>query len=383
MPTGNLPTRPQTCKVESTLTLHEGERGETGPLYTRILATNPDGQHQGALLLTAEVYRNVGERGPVFPVWRSTDNGMTWERIGDVPDTRFGWGNRYQPMIYELKSPFAGLEAGTLLLAGSSIPADLSETHLVIYQSVDGGVSWTFCSEIDAGGPADYDPGAGSRSTAIWEPHLDLIDDVLVCYYADERYKNRDMLQTLVHRTTTDLLAWTDRVLDFGVSDRFIRPGMFVSTGRLPDGTFRAVLEIVGPREVPIYFARSDDGLNWGPPDQIGTKLTSESGTTLVGTPNISWRENADGRIGLLATGRLSMESDGTLSNNALYNPDRGEAPWTTIPLPIQAPRELEGENSGYSQSVVWAADGALVHATTVRNSHRSHDIVVARAVEA
>jgi hypothetical protein len=377
-----MSTMTSTTSTVSTTTVLAGQPGESGPLYTRLLATAPDGPHAGALLLTAEVYRDVGTTGPVFPVYRSVDGGHTWDLIGTVADSAYGVGNRYQPMLYELPTAFAGLDAGTLLLAGSSIPADMSSTRLVVYASTDGGASWTFLCDVDQGGPAEYDWRDTAETTAVWEPCLDLVDDQLVCYYADERYKADRMLQVLVHRTTRDLRRWSDPVLDFGVPDRRTRPGMFVSTGRMPDGLYRAVIEIVGPREVPIHLAVSRDGIDWGAPADIGTRLVAEDGTALSGTPNIHWRTNPDGRTVVVATGRHTVDADGTETNKALVNLDGCAGPWHSFDLPTPAVRRIDDDASGYSQSLLWNTSGRLVQATTVRNDRGSHDIVVTVADE-
>ncbi len=365
-----------------TTTVLRGEPGENGPLYTRLLATSSDGPHRGTLFLTAEVYRDVGATGPVFPIYRSVDGGHAWELVGQVADTRYGVGHRYQPMLYELPRPFGGLAAGTLLLAGSSIPGDMSSTRLVVYASTDGGVTWRFLSDVDAGGPAEYDWRDTAETTAVWEPCLHLVGDRLVCWYADERYKADRMLQVLVHRTTRDLREWSDPVLDFGVPDRRTRPGMFVTAGRMPDGRHRAVIEVVGPRDVPVHLVVSEDGLDWGPPADLGHRLVGVDGTALSGTPNIHWRTTDDGRTVVIATGRHTVDADGAESNKALVNLTGGTGPWYAFDLPTPADRRLHGDASGYSQSVLWNTAGRLVQATTVRNDHGSHDIVVTVADE-
>lgn len=358
------------------LTIHRGLEGETGPLYTRLLQADPDGPHAGALLLTAEIYREREPWGPVFPIYRSTDGGHSWTLISEVADEQFKVGNRYQPMLFELPEDWAGLSAGTLLLAGNSFPADGSHTRLVIYSSADGE-SWTFLSEVDAGGAAEYDWRPTAETAAIWEPHLDLIDGKLVCYYADERRKDDGMLQVLVHRTATSPDEWSQPVLDFGVADRYTRPGMFVSTGRMPDGRYRAVLEVVGPKEVPIYFAESADGLDWSDPAALGVQLVADDGVALSGTPNVSWHVDEGGRVVVIATGRHSLDSAGIAVNRALVNFDGGNGSWQSFELPVPAERALEGDVSGYSHSVLRNVHGDLVQATTVRNAAGSHDIVV------
>lgn len=358
-----------------TSVLHRGSVGEAGSLYTRLLATDPDGPNGGALLLTWELRLGVADpTGPVFPVFRSDDGGRTWAKHAEVADTALGYGNRYQPMLYELPEALGHLPRGTILLAGNAIPGDGSSTNLVMYSSQDGGATWTHESTIDTGGPSVYNPGPRATTTAVWEPDLLLLDGVLHCCYADEREKSAGMLQVIAHRTSTDLRTWSEKDVLSGVPDRWRRPGMFVGTGRMPDGRFRAVIEVVGPYEVPIYLLESADGVNWGDPADTGRHLIAD-GVALSGTPNIAWHQRPDGTVVTIATGRHSWE-DSHESNKALVSFDQC-ATWHPWALPTEAERRIHGDSSGYSQSVRWNAAGEVVHATTVRNAHDSHDVVV------
>lgn len=354
-----------------------GVPGEEGAIYTRLLATDPSGPHRGALLLTAEIRDERAPDGPAFPVYRSEDGGLSWTLIAEVADDHHGAGNRYQPVLYELPDAWSGLPAGTLLLAGNSIPPDLSSTRIVISASVDSGRTWRYLCDVDGGGPAEYDWRPTADTSAIWEPSLDLIGDRLVCYYADERRKGDRMLQVLVHRVAEAPDAWSEPVLDFGVADAHTRPGMFVATGRMPDGLRRGVFEVVGPPGVPVHLAASPDGLDWGEPGDLGQRMEATDGTTLAGTPNVSWRVDERGRTLVVVTGRLSLDRGGTATNRALVSLTGGTGPWQSFELPTPAVRTLEDDTSGYSQSLVWNSTGQLVHATTVRAPVGGHDIVV------
>lgn len=53
-----------------------------------------------------------------------------------------------------LNQSIGGFPAGTILLAGNSIPSDLSKTQLDLYASTDSGVTWKFVSHIAKGGKA-------------------------------------------------------------------------------------------------------------------------------------------------------------------------------------------------------------------------------------
>ena len=138
--------------------------GWTDPrvLYARALQLS-----NGDLLATWE---NYSPEPPAvhFPVFKSTDGGASWSEIAQVNDTVNGWGLRYQPFLYELPSPIGDFPAGTLLLAGNSIPTDLSKTKIDVYASRDSGVTWEFVSSVASGGKALPNNGL----TPVWEPFL-------------------------------------------------------------------------------------------------------------------------------------------------------------------------------------------------------------------
>lgn len=121
----------------------------------------------GDILATWENYSP--EPPPVyFPIFRSSDYGRTWKPISKVQDTANHLGLRYQPFLYYLPEPIGAYPAGTLLLAGNSIPTDLSSTHIDLYASSDSGLTWRFVSHVASGGQAVPDNGL----TPIWEPFL-------------------------------------------------------------------------------------------------------------------------------------------------------------------------------------------------------------------
>jgi hypothetical protein len=108
----------------------------------------------GRLLATWENYSP--EPPPVyFPIYESTDGGASWAEIAHVEDTVYGFGLRYQPFLYVLPQDFGDdFPTGTVLLAGSAIPTNLSETNIELYASRDEGYTWEFVSHIAHGGVA-------------------------------------------------------------------------------------------------------------------------------------------------------------------------------------------------------------------------------------
>jgi len=93
------------------------------------------------------------------------------------------WGLRYQPFLYLLPEPIVDLPANSILLAGNSIPTNLSNTQIDLYSSIDNGYNWKFISHITAGGATIPHNGI----LAAWEPFLLLHTSELICFYSDER----------------------------------------------------------------------------------------------------------------------------------------------------------------------------------------------------
>lgn len=121
----------------------------------------------GDLLATWE---NYSPEPPLvyYPIYRSQDSGRTWSEYSQVHDQVNDWGLRYQPFLYWLPERIGRFPAGTVLLAGNSIPSNLSQTQIDLYASHDHGLHWEFVSRVASGGEAIPDNGL----TPIWEPFL-------------------------------------------------------------------------------------------------------------------------------------------------------------------------------------------------------------------
>jgi hypothetical protein len=123
------------------VTVFTAPRNYTVPrtLYARSVLLNQNCEKDNVILATWENYGPNNNTNPYFPIYQSLDGGHSWSERSRVYDQVNGWGLRYQPFLYELSQPIGNLSAGTILLAGSSIPQDLSETQLELYASTDKG----------------------------------------------------------------------------------------------------------------------------------------------------------------------------------------------------------------------------------------------------
>jgi len=240
----------------------------------------------GVLLATWE---NYSPQPPLvyYPIFKSIDGGETWEEISKVTDQVNDWGLRYQPMLYELPEAIGGFEAGTVLVAGNSIPEDLSVTQIDVYASKDKGYTWQFVSRVASGGPANTTDGV----PAIWEPFLMMYEGNMVVYYSDQR----DPLhgQKLVHQVSSDLVNWDPPVDDVAYPTYTDRPGMTTVT-KLPNGVYMMTYEygggptvVANGYEFPVYYRMNRNPLLFN--NSTGYALVSNDGTQPISSPYITW----------------------------------------------------------------------------------------------
>lgn len=263
-----------------------------GTLYARTVQLQ-----DSSLLATWENYSP--EPPPVyFPIFRSVDYGVSWSEISRVQDTSGnGFGLRYQPFLYLLPKSWAGWEAGTLFLAGSSIPTDLSSTDIQLYVSTDSGLTWAFVSSIAKGGEAVPDNGL----TPVWEPFLMLYGDVLVCYYSDQRDPAHG--QKLVHQVTSDGKAWGEVVDDVAYANYTARPGMTTVAELGSSGTFIMTYEYGGgPVDgvspinytFPVFYKISTDPTKFGDVEGLPIVTNDAARTVPVSSPYVIWDDGQD-----------------------------------------------------------------------------------------
>jgi hypothetical protein len=255
---------------------------------------------------------------PVFPIYKSTNNGATWTQISSVADTVNGWGNRCCAFLYTLPAALGNFAAGTVLCAGISAPLNDSATYLELYASTNNGSSWSFVATIATGG--------SYTTTAIWEPYLLLANGTLICYYSDSRDSAHS--QKLSLQSSTNGVTWSAQQNVVALSPETLRPGMPV-VSKLANGNYFLTYEVVNEAsDTPTYFQISANPLSWN--------------TTSIGT-----------LIGSGGSPYNTVLPDGTLlyndysSANVSINTDNGAGSWTSVITPVAA---------GYSRTLQYVS---------------------------
>lgn len=303
-----------------------------GSLYPRAIRLEHSGSSNGTLLATFEQYTSGT---PVFPIYRSTDDGNSWSKLSDVADTQNGWGLRWEPQLFELPRAMGNFPAGTLLIAGDSVPSNRSATKIDMYASTDHGLTWTFVSNIATGGQAT----ASNGFTPVWEPFFLMNGGRLVVYYSDQRDPAHG--QKLVHQVSTDGVNWGPVVDDVAVSAYSARPGM-ATVAQLPNGSYVMTYEYGGAPEgnFAVYYKISADPEAFG--SVTGIPLRTTDGTVPCCNPVVTWLPTG-GADGTLA---VSAQS----STDLFLNTQNGAAnAWTRIQSTVAG---------GYSRGLLPLPDG-------------------------
>ena len=322
---------------------------EPGLQYARIIELKYNGSLNGTLLATCEKTGIDNRMTTVsFPIFRSTDGGSTWQRIADVTTSELG-GMRWEPELFELDRDLGSVKKGTILCGGLAIENKNGWRNgkIKLFKSTDGGVSWTFMTNIASGGDDKH---------GIWEPFF-IIDSQnrLICYYSDCReYETHS--QKLVHQVSTDGgYTWGPVVDDVAVEQRDLRPGMPV-VSKMGNGKYIMTYEVVTEGKPhtgnPVYYRFSDDGHNWGDPKHLGTKLVT-SGGTVPGSSPYNVYTPLGGEKGMVIV-TSAFQTPSTASGSDLFvNYNYGNGPWERLSQP------LKYSYGGYSHGMALSADGS------------------------
>jgi len=338
--------------------------------YPRVIRLAHNGSANGTLLATFS--HTGGSSKANFPIYRSTDNGVSWtpSPIGTVTETQHGW-DLQGPTLYELPQAEGGLPAGTILAAGSAYNiGDFSNQSIEVFYSTNQGVTWNYRSSCTSESGQPNTEGHG-----IWEPEFDVAaNGDLVCYFSDERPSSNGYNQVLAHVASTDGgLSWGAEVYDVAIQNGVDRPGM-ATVVNLPNGTYAMSFEDCKAGYDPdqacdVYVKTTSNAESWGP-SSLGTRIETSDHRFLLHTPYLAWSPHGGADGTLIASGqRVVAGTDGSLaeqpeSGHVLFiNRALGSGSWQEITTPVTtAPTGGydSGETScaGYSSPLLADASG-------------------------
>ncbi|MGW7539085.1 ricin-type beta-trefoil lectin domain protein [Amycolatopsis sp. NPDC054798] len=338
--------------------------------YPRVIRLEHNGSANGTLLATFS-HSGTGVGKANFPIYRSTDNGVTWTSspISTVTDTQHGW-DLDGPTLYELPRALGSLPAGTLLAAGTAWNhGDYTQQAVEVFASTDQGKSWTYRSSCAAESGMANTIGHG-----IWEPEFETTSHGLVCYFSDERPSANGYAQVLAHTVSADGgLTWGNEVYDVAVRNGVDRPGM-ATVVPLPNGSYAMTYEDCKAGADPdqacdVYLKTSADAESWNP-GSLGTRIETADHRFLLHTPYLTWSPAGGANGTLIASGqRVVAGTDGSLAiqpedGHVLFvNRNLGSGPWQEITTPVTtAPtggyNAGETACAGYSSPLLAASSG-------------------------
>ncbi len=319
------------------------------------LENQPDEKNNGILIAA-----NENETGSPWELYRSYDDGDTWEAYATVPDLvnpqmRAG----YQPYLLELPADVGEYKKGTILFSGCSHG---SETKLPLLASTDLGVSWIGIGNIAEGG--GFNQG-GWSSDGVWEPCLVYDDKMgrIYCFYSDELLNGEGEEhigghnQRLVYKYTDDLKTWNGEYNAVALGSH--RPGMPM-LAKMGNGVWALVYEHIGTElgGTPIYIKFTDDLNNWGLESDPGKLILTEDGIYCGSSPAITWTP-AGGEYGtLIVTANGQVPPSPTRKCDIFVSHDYGNT-FITLenPIPVKHNPKIR---SSYSPGLFTANDGSV-----------------------
>ena len=262
----------------------EGHRGKYGSEYGRMLHL---GKSSWLAAYTVPGFStNVGKRVRLqLEVSRSDDHGRTWKKISAVSDSARDLDN----------AQLLRLKDGSILLACRSLRIHESY-WLPVYRSTDDGVTWTLLSIIDSneGKPGELgNPDKGLYEPHLYV--LD-DGRLSVMYSSEKHVTDSTPYSQIISQKISPDLGrtWGEEIrVVYEPGRNSSRPGMSVWT-RMKNGKYIVVYEVCGPEKCNVYYKISDNGVTWPVglgkiiPDQLGGPyILSMDDGTLVVTSNL------------------------------------------------------------------------------------------------
>jgi hypothetical protein len=314
-------------------------------LYPRVIRLSHSGAADGTIIAGVVTFDAGGGVGAIF---RSTDDGRTFARIGSVRDPGAAHG-LCCGTLYELPRQVGDLAPGTLLWSASvgQDGGDQRRMTLPVWASSDHGQTWRRLAVVATS------PNFGG----LWEPELTVARDGRLVLFVSDESRQPAHSQILDAATSADGTSWTALHEVVAASDPQLRPGM-PNVRRLPDGGYLMSYEVCGPgQDCRQRVRHSPDGIRWGDPTDLGTAVRTGDGRHFRHAPTISWYPDGTGNGRLLAVGQMFYDADGAIDpgNGAtvLTTGGSGQSTWRAAPAPVRILAPYDNYCPNYSSSLL------------------------------
>lgn len=340
-PHGNI-----SVEVRTDLFCPSDEVWVNGSEYPSVICLENSGERNGTLLATFEVF----DKGQTkFRIMKSTDKGESWTEISSVteklnPELQAAW----EPCFFELPEKMGDYEKGTVILGEISLDDGCkNKTQLSLFASRDCGESWREIAVIDEAGGVDE---------GIWEPWFVYENETLYCFYSDDSDPVHS--QTIVYKSSTDLINWNEKVPVVVHENPNDRPGMPVVT-KMGNGKYYLTYELLSEGDnKPCRYKISDSVSEWNA-DEQGTEITAYHNRHLHTSPICLWIPQGGKNGTLIVNGQYSNKGHHEL----FVSYDYGKT-YSVIVSPF---KYKDARGFGYSPSMIYSqADNTIYYTNTV-----------------
>lgn len=313
-----------------------------GSEYPTIIQLENNCEKNGTLLATFEVF----DKGKTkFRIMESTDKGENWNEISTVTETldtelQAAW----EPCLFELPEAMGDFAKGTIILGGISLDDGCkNKTQLSIWTSADCGKTWNETSVVDK---------AGGTGDGIWEPWFVYENGTLYCFYSDDSDPIHS--QTIVYKSTTDLVNWSEKVPVVVFKNPNARPGMPVIT-KMGNGMYYLTYELLEDGENKACRYKISSSISeWNASDE-GTEIIALCKREIHSSPICLWIPEGGKNGTLILDGKY-----GNKGNNEMFvSFDYGKT-YTVMANPFEYDASKSG--FGYSPAMIYSEKDKVIY---------------------
>jgi BNR repeat-like domain/Domain of Unknown Function (DUF1080) len=331
--------------------------------YARMIELKHAGPDNGMLLATFEHWYTNGQPSQ-FIIRDSTDQGSTWSTLATVPDPLTGPGHpvsqMWQPFLFEFPRQLGSYPAGTIILLGNTVPADVSYTEFQEWLSFDHGKTWKSMGAIQQG---------GTFNDGIWEPSLHLDSEgQLVMDFSDERDNAQHSQMISQMESDNGGASWSKPSPVVASAVQADRPGM-ATVARVGSGGYVMSYEVCGRPNCEVHLKFSPDGLHWGNPADLGATPQTPDGYYLGHSPFITWVPNGTPHGELVLAAQQVYDAiynqPAPVSYRAVFvNTDGGAGAWNWAPSPWPVSAASSACNADYSPDLLPVGPDGMIRYT-------------------